>query len=680
VTPTPSFTVNSPSICIGGSVPLVVVPTTTATGASSYTWTPITNLSPITGSSVTATPTLTSSYTVTGINIANGISCTNTAVTNVTVNPLPIITISVNPVSDSICSGSTATLTAGGAVTYTWNSPSTTTLTPSPNILLDAPVVNTNYTVTGTSSFGCINTATANVIVNNPPTFSLTVLPSFSMCIGGIDTIEVISTYTNSVNPNPTYTWTSPTGGGLSANTGTFVTVTPTGTVGFGGLDYTVTATSGACTVTHHAHITIHNPPALNPTPISDTSVCSGQPVTLNAHPTSFGGGNTYTWTPIGINTVSVTINPTTTNSTSVNIYTVQATSGNGCISLPYTVTVNVNPIPTVSPSVNNPLCKGETIDLTANSLSGSPNYIWTGPGAYTSNVQNPTIPNATTANDGIYTLTIMENGCSNQATISVIVNNPPIISVTPSSTVVCPNIAHTYIASGASTYTWSPSTGLSATTGSMVSAASSTTTDYTVYGANASGCISFATFTLNIDSIRANFTPTPDAGNNPLNVVFTNSSLSGTATNTYSWNYGNGLNYVTTTLSDTSTNTTYTAAGTYTVILTAVNSIGCVSRDTAIIIVTESYSIIIPNIFTPNGDGLNDNYMVKSEGVTAMTLEIYDRWGLQMFDSSTINAPWDGKTKAGKEAPDGTYFYIIDATDKKGNDNKYKGFLTLIR
>ncbi|HXU26521.1 MAG TPA: gliding motility-associated C-terminal domain-containing protein, partial [Bacteroidia bacterium] len=103
--------------------------------------------------------------------------------------------------------------------------------------------------------------------------------------------------------------------------------------------------------------------------------------------------------------------------------------------------------------------------------------------------------------------------------------------------------------------------------------------------------------------------------------------------------------------------------------------------KDTMLIIVTEGYSIVVPNVFTPNGDAINEEFVVKGEGVSNYSIEILDRWGLKMFSSSSINTSWDGKTAGGKEVPSDTYFYIINATSSKtGNSQVYKGFLTLIR
>ncbi len=460
VTPVPSFTVNSPNACLGSSFDSLKVSPNTAT---SYSWSA--GLSSTTGTFVTFnTNTVgTNTYSVFATETDYSISCSSSPVTvTVTVNPVPVITITVNPVSDTICAGNSATLTASGATTYTWTSTSTTSLTPSPNVFIDAPVFTDTYTVSGTS-LGCTSTTTANIVVNNAPTFSYTGVPSLAMCAGGTDTLEVTPTYTNSVNPSPTYSWTSPPNGGLSTNTGTFVTVTPTGTVGFGGYTYTVVATSGSCQFTHHVHVTVHNPPTLIPTP--DTTICGSQPITLNANPQGggFGGGNTYTWTPSSINTSTTTT--TVTPPVGTNTYAVQSTSGNGCVSMPGTVTITVNPVPNFTVNNTNPtFCIGGSSTLTAVPTSTvAATYAWTPPTGLssTSNTVVTATPSLSTTYVVVATATV--GGCTTTNNVLVTVDVPPVLNPITTNTVICLGQPVTLNANpiggsgGVINYSWTP-------------------------------------------------------------------------------------------------------------------------------------------------------------------------------------------------------------------------------
>jgi len=665
IIPIPSFTVNSTAICLGNSDSLKVVPTTTVSGAQTYVWSPATGLNATTGTAVAANPNTPGSniYTVTGTNSLNGVSCSSIATSTVLVIATPTITATANP--NAICMGSTATLTAvGNAISYTW-SPVTTPITGS--VVTVSPTVTTIYTVTGTNASGCISSTATTLTVNPVPSFSINnTNPAF--CKGDSSKLIIIPTGTPTVSA--TYNWAPATG--LNATTGTLVTATPVVNT-----TYTViaTATTGGCQLPHITTVTVHTLSPLAITP-SATTICNGNSTTLSTS----NSLTVYTWTPTAsisgsANTATVVANPTSTT-----VYSVSGQDAFGCHSDTATATVTVITIPATASS-NSPVCKGQTINLSANSVSGTPTYSWTASNGFSSSSQNPIIPNATGTNSATYSLTIKDGACQSAVSIiTVIVNNPPVVSVAPGSFTVCPGIAANYTASGASTYSWSPSTGLSSTTGSVVSASSSTTNSYSVIGTDVNNCSATATFTLHVATISANFISTPQAGDAPLNVHFTNNSVSGTTANTYLWNYGNGSTHITTSATDTSTHTNYPHAGIYTVTLVAENSIGCISIDTAIIIVTDAYTIVIPNVFTPNGDGINDNYIVKSEGVTAMSMLIYDRWGLKMFESSTINAPWDGKNTGGKEASEGSYFYLINVTSNKGVNREYKGFLTLIK
>jgi hypothetical protein len=147
--PTINTSGSSSSICNGQNANLV------ANGASTYTWMP----GALTGSSVTANPSSSTIYTVTGTS-AGG--CTNTAQTNVIVNPLPAVNATT---SNSIICGApyqgTTTLNASGASTYTWLPGST-----SGNAISVSPSVTTTYSVIGTSTANCSNMAMITVSVS----------------------------------------------------------------------------------------------------------------------------------------------------------------------------------------------------------------------------------------------------------------------------------------------------------------------------------------------------------------------------------------------------------------------------------------------------------------------------------------------------------------------------------
>jgi|GEM_PF-5612333 len=86
--------------------------------------------------------------------------------------------------------------------------------------------------------------------------------------------------------------------------------------------------------------------------------------------------------------------------------------------------------------------------------------------------------------------------------------------------------------------------------------------------------------------------------------------------------------------------------------------------------------AIEIPNVFTPNGDGINDIFKINlsGENLINFNISIYDRWGILVFTSPNINYKWDGRTTSGLKVVSGTYFYVLDL-----NTKQYKGFITVL-
>ncbi len=306
---------------------------------------------------------------------------------------------------------------------------------------------------------------------------SITIIPSSTIiCNGQSDSLKASGgTY---------YTWVPVTG--LNATTGESVIAAPTVTT-----TYTVTGTnSNGCSATNTVTVTVNPTPTITASP-SPASYCPGGSSTLSA-----SGGNIYTWTPAtGLSATtgsSITANPAVTTT-----YTVTGTNSNGCsASNIVMVTVNSNPIITASPSPPS-YCPGGSSVLTA---SGGDTYTWS-----PSTGLSDTIGSSVTANPTItttYTVTGTDSsGCSGVNTIIVTVVSNPTITVSPNPVSYCPGGSSVLSASGGSTYTWSPSIGLSATTGDSVTANPTVTTIYTITG-NTGSCTSTTTVTVNVDSV----------------------------------------------------------------------------------------------------------------------------------------------------------------------------------
>jgi gliding motility-associated-like protein len=87
-----------------------------------------------------------------------------------------------------------------------------------------------------------------------------------------------------------------------------------------------------------------------------------------------------------------------------------------------------------------------------------------------------------------------------------------------------------------------------------------------------------------------------------------------------------------------------------------------------------------MPNVFSPNGDGINDYFQPIAHNVSHFYCAVYDRWGKIVFEFQSTQDKWNGQTKNGSACPDGTYYYIVEAKDDNGKPYNTKGFLTMNR
>lgn len=167
-----------------------------------------------------------------------------------------------------------------------------------------------------------------------------------------------------------------------------------------------------------------------------------------------------------------------------------------------------------------------------------------------------------------------------------------------------------------------------------------------------------------------AGFTYTNDPGV-PLKVNFTNTSINGVQ---YTWDFGDG-----TFSTDTMPSHTYDAPAEYLVTITIISADGCVDSYTTIVKVETDFYLYVPTAFTPDGDGINENFDVKGLGFESYEIRIFNRWGGQVFYSDDITISWDGKVK-GSEAPEGVYTYTIFIQMPLGDFDEKKGTFTLYR
>jgi uncharacterized repeat protein (TIGR03803 family) len=546
-----AITTSSNALCQGSTVNQVSsIPA--VSNATSYTWVLPAGASVILGSTTTTvTANLaglsagTYTYGAAGVNVCGTGSL---SVSTVTVHAPPVISAN----SGTICDGTSFTIVPTGAATYTYSGGS--------NIV--SPSTNTNYSVTGTSAFGCAasNTAISSVTVIPKPFITVN---SGSVCAGNPFTITATgaSTYiyssgSNVVTPSSSTNY-SVTGisaaGCVSSNTaissvtvaqlpvitvnsgsicaGSSFTIIPTGAASYsyqGGSNvvtpssttsYTVSGVSAAGCVSSNtpaANITVVPLPVIS---ASGGAICAGSSFTIN--PT---GATTYSYQG-----GSQVVSPGTTTS-----YTVVGYS-NGCESMSISVNVTVNPLPVITISGPTDICEGETATLTAN---GGAIYNW-GTSTSPQLTVNPTV----TTTYSVQGTDV--NGCSALGGYTLTVNPLPTITVFGGA--ICPGNSFTLVPSGATTYTYS--------SGSNV-VTPLTTTSYSVSGTNSLGCTSLlpgvATVSVvNILTVTINGDNTICSGDS---VVLTANGAS-----TYSWNTGETSNVI---IKNPTVTTTYTVIG----------------------------------------------------------------------------------------------------------------------
>jgi gliding motility-associated-like protein len=175
-----------------------------------------------------------------------------------------------------------------------------------------------------------------------------------------------------------------------------------------------------------------------------------------------------------------------------------------------------------------------------------------------------------------------------------------------------------------------------------------------------------------------ADFTMSPGSPVLPgTSVTFTDISVPASAVS--AWNFGDPGSGISNSGSGSPVSHTYLAEGDYCVELIVSTSSGCLDTVRYCLIVQGESTIFIPNVFTPNGDGNNDVWEVTSQHMAEITYDIYDRWGLKIATWNGLTGGWDGHTKNGKMAPDGTYYYILHARGQDGKEYHNEGWIQLL-
>ena len=559
--PSPTVTISGSTITCSGQPDVLTV-----SGASTYTWSA--NLGNVTTTTVAPSPTVNTTYQVTGM---DGNGCSNTSTFSVTVSAFPNVTTTG---IKKICIGNSTTLTANNASTYLWDNGVST------NTIVLTPTVTTIYTVTGTSVNGCSRSVVATVTVTPLPTLTVTPI-----------TICYPATATLVATPNTylSYTW-SP---GLSSVNGTSVTASPSVTT-----NYTLSATdNNGCVGSTIATIVSVTNLSVSAT-ASNSVACLGTPVTLTGL-----GASSYTWTSsagtMSSNSGAVI---TVTPSASSTSYTIDGSSGT-CSPSSYTLTVNVNPLPTVSALVspNDSVCNGTPIILDG---VGANTYSWTN-GASNGIAFSPSVTTT-------YTVTGTDlNGCKNTSTQKVTINPLPNITITaaPGGN-ICPSQTVALTATGATSYTWSANAGSVLTNTTIISPLS--TTVYTVTGIDALGCVNTRTRT---ETVRTAPIISISGQNMFCQGASVSATLVATGATSYTWSTGANTSSIVVTPSLT---TGYSVVGTGTNVCTTLKEDTVYINPLPNITITNPSYICSGNSGTLTASGAN-NYVWSTSATTSV-------------------------------------------------------------
>lgn len=388
--PTAAFTASSSSVCAGQ--PVTFADNSTG-GPTSWNWTFPGGTPPSSTSQNPGAITWASAGTYTVTLQVSNVNGSNSTTQVVTVNPLPNVTVSSSTVGNGVCQGGSLTLTAAGALSYTWLPGGQTT-----NPLTVTPASATTYTVTGIDANGCPDTAQIAVTIFPAPPVTATALNA-TICTGQSTILTA--------GGASTYLWMP------GSQTGTSVTVTPATST-----TYTVTGTDvNGCTGSTQVSVVVQ--PCSVPTAlasVSDNSICEGTCISFTDN--SSGTPTGWAWTfPGGSPSTSTQQNPSSVCFATAGTYTVQLIATNSSGSDTTTVVVTVGAPATIDAGADEQIAIGNSTTLTATGGTGT--YVWTPPaGLSCTTCASPTAsPTVTTT----YTVTMTDaNGCVSSDTVRV--------------------------------------------------------------------------------------------------------------------------------------------------------------------------------------------------------------------------------------------------------------------
>ncbi len=395
-----------------------------------------------------------------------------------------------------------------------------------------------------------------------------------------------------------------------------------------------------------------------------DTAICRGMPVFLHAN-----GAATYSWSPGAALSDSTLANPVAIASATTS-YIVTGTSANGCIAT-NSVLVSVFPYTAVIVTPDTSICLGDPAQLQAN---GAVTYTWS-PSQY---LDNPDIANpvARPVKTTPFILTAADaNHCNEIDSVILSIRPIPLFQAPPDNVIVCEGFsamlgnkdADEYI------YAWSPVNSLNDPTSPNPVASPSGTTVYNLHISD-SVCDHYDSV-FNV-SVVVKPTPVVVAQKaNDIDCSIPTSQLNAGGATSYVWSPSEGLSNsrVPDPVASIDSTTTFIVMG------TDIN--GCSAFDTVTVNVKNAGKnlFVVPNAFSPNGDGHNDCFGIRRWGdVSIEEFSVFDRWGVRVFTTRNPGECWDGSF-GGKPQEAGVYAYIIRAHSFCGEITR-SGTVILVR
>ncbi|MEM9836892.1 MAG: choice-of-anchor L domain-containing protein, partial [Bacteroidota bacterium] len=540
-----------------------------------------------------------------------------------------------------------------------------------PTLTVEA-VLNMNVRLTYTNRCETV-LATATVDITPLPT--LTVTNVRRICRGdNLSLASVVNAATTS------YQW-SGTDGFSSMLPNPNVSPTETTT-------YTVIATSGPLCDATEESFTVEVVQPFTVSAGASQTICAGDATTLTATTDPANLAGSYAWSgpniegPIDQATASVRPDATTT-------YTVSFLDSDGCFTETATVVVNVIPAPTLTVTNQTSICEGETIPLAIDVDPSTTTYQWSGTDGFTSTDPNPSVSPTTTTTYTVIATT--DPDCPSVTTSFTIEVNPTYtLNIDPDIT-ICEGETISVTASTdptgiAGTYQWSGPNIQGPTDGPSIDVAPTSDATYSVTFTDAEGCFPATIASSSVTVLAAlpepNVTITQN-GSLVDSIVFGGTEVTLVADNppagltyTYEWD-GNGDPSM-----GTGQSFTFTAPqidGTVTYLLMITSEPGGCMVDAPVTVSVQEAKFEIPQLITPNRDGVNDGFRVFFNGsLQDFNLIIFNRWGQEVFQTNDPTQAWDG-SRNGVAQPMDTYLYKV-IFSQNGISSERDGEFQLIR